>query len=375
MNTLLSLEAVQTGFDTQHVLALNVPVLHLGKTLSEIADYYREAARRIRRLPGVQNVSVGMTVPWREQTDFGLEFAADGHVPGPNEEHPHAQLRIISPAYFATLGLPLSEGRDFSDADREGTEPVAIISRSVAQRMFPQSDALNHHVMWTDPIMKVVPGMPVASLRIIGVVPDLDDADIVPKRTMTIYLPADQNPTFAGGRMFVHASSDPYALVPTITHIMRQMSADQPVEHAATLDDVRAEVLSSDRLNAMVFSAFAAVALLIAVVGVAGVLAFSVSGRTREFGIRLAVGSQPRSLLLRVIAEGAAMAIAGLAVGLACGFVLAQLAGAFLGPLKMPGVLPVASSAVILLLAAVTASAIPAARAARVDVIQALRTE
>jgi ABC-type antimicrobial peptide transport system permease subunit len=117
------------------------------------------------------------------------------------------------------------------------------------------------------------------------------------------------------------------------------------------------------------------VALLIAVVGVAGVLAFSVSGRTREFGIRLAVGSQPRNLLLRVIAEGAAMAIAGLAVGLACGFVLAQLAGAFLGPLKMPGVLPVASSAVILLLAAVTASAIPAARAARVDVIQALRTE
>jgi len=134
-------------------------------------------------------------------------------------------------------------------------------------------------------------------------------------------------------------------------------------------------VLSSDRLNAFVFSVFAGVALLIAIVGVAGVLAFSVSGRTREFGIRLAVGSQPRHLLLRVIAEGAGMAIGGLAVGLACGYGLAQLAGTLLGDLKMPSMLPVAGSALVLLLAAVIASVIPAARAARVDVLQALRTE
>jgi ABC-type antimicrobial peptide transport system permease subunit len=121
--------------------------------------------------------------------------------------------------------------------------------------------------------------------------------------------------------------SDPYALVTPITRIRHDISADQPVEHAATLDDVRADVLSPDRLNVVVFGVFAAVALLIAVVGVAGVLAFSVSGRTREFGIRLALGSQPRRLLIGVITEGAAMAIAGLAVGLACGFVLAKLAG------------------------------------------------
>ena len=122
-------------------------------------------------------------------------------------------------------------------------------------------------------------------------------------------------------------------------------------------------------------SAFSRGILLIALVGVAGVLAFSVSGRTREFGIRLAVGSQPQGLLMRVIAEGAAIALGGLLVGFACGFGLTQLAGAFLGDLKMPGALPVAGSALVLLLAAVIASVIPAARAARVDVIQALRTE
>src|SRR5439155_8531969 len=149
----------------------------------------------------------------------------------------------------------------------------------------------------------------------------------------------------------------------------------QPVERAATLEDVRAEVISPDRLNALVFAVFAGVALLIAVVGVAGVLAFSVSGRTREFGIRLAVGSHPGRLLMRVIAEGASMAAAGLAVGFASGYWLAQLAGAFLGDLKPPGVLPVAAAAFVLLLAAIIASAIPAAKAARIDVIQALRSE
>lgn len=177
------------------------------------------------------------------------------------------------------------------------------------------------------------------------------------------------------GRLVVDVRSDPYAMVQPITRIIRTLSADQPVEHAQTLEDIRAEVLSPERLNAVVSGVFAGVALLIAVVGVAGVLAFSVSGRTREFGIRLAVGSEPRHLLLRVIAEGAAMAIGGLALGLAGGFWLAKFAGTLLGDLKMPGVLPVAGSALVLLLAAVVASAIPALRAARVDVMQALRSD
>ena len=212
-------------------------------------------------------------------------------------------------------------------------------------------------------------------LRIIGVVADLDDSNLEPSPTMTVYRPFEQEALVGGGRLFVRVSPDPYALVAPISRIMRKMSADQPVEHAATLEDVRAEVLAPNRLNVLVFGVFAAVALPIAVVGVAGVLAFSVSGRTREFGIRLAVGSQPSHLLVRVIAEGAAMALGGLAVGFGAGFALAQLAGTLLGDLKMPGMLPTAGSALILLIAAVTASVMPAARAARIDVMQALRME
>ena len=145
-------------------------------------------------------------------------------------------------------------------------------------------------------------------------------------RRMTVYTPFGQGPLF-GGRLFVHVRTDPYALINPITRTIRNLSADQPVERAATLEDVRAEVLTPDRLNAMVFGGFALVALTIAVVGVAGVLAFSVSARTREFGIRLAIGSQPRHLLTRVIAEGAVITAVGIGAGLACGLALQRLAG------------------------------------------------
>src|SRR5207244_4678993 len=142
---------------------------------------------------------------------------------------------------------------------------------------------------------------------------------------MAIYQPVRQ--IGVAGRLFVRAAGDPYALVPPVRRVIREISADQPVERAATLEDVRAEVLSPDRLNAFVFSGFAGIALLIAVVGVAGVLAFSVSARTREFGVRLAVGSAPRQLLVRVLRGGVVVGAVGIAAGAAGGYVLARVAG------------------------------------------------
>jgi ABC-type antimicrobial peptide transport system permease subunit len=209
--------------------------------------------------------------------------------------------------------------------------------------------------------------------RIIGVVGDIDDENIVPGPAMSVYHPFEQE--IGGGRLFVHARTDPYALVSPITRIIRSLSPDQPVERAATLDDVRAEVLAPNRLNTLVFGGFAAVALTIAVVGVAGVLAFSVSARTREFGIRLAIGSAPRDLLARVLREGAAIAAAGIAAGAVGGFVLARIAAGYIADIRVPGATPVLGAAGILVVAAVLASLIPAARAARVDVIEALRAE
>jgi putative ABC transport system permease protein len=197
---------------------------------------------------------------------------------------------------------------------------------------------------------------------------------VVPGAAVNVYNPFGQENTW-GGRLFIHARSDPYSLVTPVTRIIRDRSVDQPVEHAATLEDIRAEVLSPERLNTLVFGGFAAVALAIAVVGVAGVLAFSVSGRTREFGVRLAMGAEPWRLLAGVVKEGFVMASLGIIAGAVGGFALARLAGSYFTEMRMPDAAPVSGSVLVLLAAAVIASALPALRAARVDVMQALRSE
>jgi len=380
--TLIALQKAQTGLDTQHVLAINVPAMSYGKTPEQVVDFYKEAMRRIDALPGVNKTAFGNVVPWRDGGPGpGLQFAGDGHVHAPGVEDPRAQWRVISPGFFAALGVPIIAGRDFNDLDSQSKEePVVIVSETLAQRMFPHQDAVNRHVYWTDPVLQFFPGTDleksrlIAPHRIIGVTADIDDGNVVPEPTLTVYSAFGEGPIF-GGRLFIHTAVNPYSLVTPVTHMIRNMSPDQPVERAATLEDIRAEVLTPDRLNSLVFGVFAAVALAIAVVGVAGVLAFSVSARTREFGIRLALGSQPQHLLRSVIAEGAVMAAAGVLAGAVFGFVLARLAGRYFLDVKMPSARPVSVSAFVLMTVAVVASVLPAARAARVDVMQALRAE
>src|ERR1700723_2338605 len=374
LKTLLALQTVHTGFDTHNVLAINVPVVSYGRTPDQILDFYKETVRQVSTLPGVDRVAVGTAVPWRDKGIFGpgFQFTAQGHARANGEEDPHAQFRTISPGFFAALGVPIIEGRDFNDLDRKNSEKVVIISQSVAIKMFPNTDALNQQIMWTDPVMKFIAVRP-EPRRIVGISADVDDENVVPGATLTVYHPLDQE--IGGGRLFVHTHSDPYALVTPITRIIRDLSVDQPVEKAATLDDVRAEVLTPDRLNALVFGGFAAVALAIAIIGVAGVLVFSVSGRTREFGIRLALGAQPRNLLTSVIAQGALMAAVGIVAGATFGYLLARLANSYIVDMRMPDAIPVAASAAVLLAAAVVASVLPAARAARIDVMDALRSE
>ncbi|HSC27355.1 MAG TPA: FtsX-like permease family protein, partial [Vicinamibacterales bacterium] len=371
--TLFALQNVRTGFDT-NVLALDIPVLSFTTPRDQVATFYKEMLRRIAELPGVERVAVGTIVPWRDAGGFGpgFQFSVEGYAKADGEEDPRARFRTVSPGFFAALGVPIIAGRDFTEADRGDAEPVVIVSQSVAQRMFQTRDVLNRRLMWTDPVMQFIDVSP-GPRRIVGIAADVDDENIVPGPAMSIYHPFEQE--IGGGRLFVHARTDPYALVPPITRIIRAMSPEQPVERAATLEDVRAEVLAPDRLNALVFGGFAAVALTIAVVGVAGVLAFSVSARTREFGIRLAIGSAPRDLLTRVLGEGAVIAGAGIVAGALGGVALARLVGAVIGEISIPGALPVAAAATILVASAVFASLMPAARASRVDVIQALRSE
>jgi predicted permease len=372
--TLMALQATRPGFETTNILAVNVPVQTLGRKPDQVRAFYRDLQRRIGEVPGVQRVAVGSAVPWRDAGNFGVgfQFSVEGRARENGEEDPRAKFRSVGPGFFDALSIGIISGRDFNEADRLDGERVVIVSESLARRMFPNQDALNRRLMWTDSVMQFI-GIVTEPRRIVGVVADVDDENITPQPTMTVYHPFEQE--IAGGRVFVHASGDPYGLVPVITKLVRDVSADQVVERAATLDDVRAEVMAPDRLNALVFGGFAALAVAIAVVGVAGVLAFSVSGRTREFGIRLAIGSQPREILAGVLREGLTMGIFGVVAGVAGGLALWRLANSVIQETKLPGVLPIATAAAVLVLAAVIASLMPAARASRVDAMQALRSE
>ncbi|HEY7056904.1 MAG TPA: ADOP family duplicated permease [Vicinamibacterales bacterium] len=372
--TLVSMQTARTGYDMRHVLAFDIPAPVVGLGDPRAISFYEEATRRVNRLPGVETAAFGSFVPWRDAGSLGaagFQFTVDGYTPANGEENPRARMRMVAPRFFDVLGVRVLAGRDFTDDDRKGHESVAIVSQSVAQRLFPNGDAVNRNMMWTDPVFSIY-GKP-QPRRIVGVVADVDDESVVPRPAMTVYQPVWQ--LGVAGRLFVRTAGDPYALVPAVARAVRQLSPEQPVERAATLEDVRAQVLSPERVNAFVFTGFAGIALLIAVVGVAGVLAFSVSARTREFGVRLAVGSAPRHLLARVLSEGVRIAAIGIAAGAVGGYALGQGANRFFEHVQLPGALPVVAAAAVLIVAAVVASLMPAARASRVDVLQALRSE
>jgi putative ABC transport system permease protein len=374
MRTLFVLEQRQSPFDTAGVLAINLPVMSYGRTPEQVNDFYRDVQSRVSALPGVEHAASGFSVPWRDgqALDVSFTFAVEGAKRENGQEDLRARFRSISPNFFDTLGMPLLEGRDFKASDRAGSERVVIISQSVAQKLFPGQTALNRKLEWTDGVMKFI-GISTEPRRIIGVVPDFDDENIIPSPAMAVYQPIEQEGW--NGRLFVRAQHDPYALVPVITRTIHNMAPDQPVERASTLEDIRAEVLTPNRLNAIVFGGFAGVALLISVVGVAGVLAFSVSGRTREFGIRMALGAQPRSILANVLSEGMVIAGIGVAAGMVAGFAFARIAGKYIAEIQVPGVLIFIAAAIAMLAAAVVASVVPAARAASVNPVEALRSE
>ena len=373
--TLVAMQTAATGYDMRRVLVFDLPNSYIGVQNDKEMDSYMEMVHRVGELPGVEGVSVGNFVPWRDKGIFGpgFQFAVEGYTAADGEENPRGRMRSVAPGFFSVVGVPLLSGRDFTEEDRAGAESVVIVSQSVAQRLFPNGEAVNRKMWWTDPVLTYnTQGKP-PQRRIVGVVADVDDENLVRGPAMSIYIPVRQL-QFAG-RLFVHAAGDPYALVGPVKRLIRQISATQPLERAATLEDVRAEVLAPERVNAFILTGFSGIALLIAVVGVAGVLAFGVSARTREFGVRLAIGSTPRDLLLRVMSEAARIIAVGVAAGAVAAYGFFLVATKYFPTIRLPGAIPMVAAAAVLVAAAILASWIPAARASRVNVLEALRSE
>ena len=319
------------------MLTLNVPVIS-GQPPEQVTAFYERDAAAIPPLPGVERVAIGTLVPWREAGAFGpgFQFSAEGYAKDDGEE---------IPAGAFAPSLPASSLRSASRSSRGATSTTrtgAIAKRWSSAARARATDASGPRPAQS-PRDVERPGDEVHRREAPSRAESWASSQTLTMRTWSRdrrsrYHPLGQ--AFGGGRLFVHASTDPYALVTPITRIIRELSADQPVEKAATLGDVRAEVLAPNRLNALVFGGFAGVALMIAIVGVAGVLAFSVSARTREFGIRLAIGSEPRDLLGRVLKEGVWIAAVGIVAGILGGLALTRALAAYIAEVSLPGVLP-----------------------------------
>ena len=193
LTTLLTLEKAKPGFESGRVLIANLPLISDGRTPQQVARFYEDAQRSISALPGVESAAISFSAPWRDSRflRFTLQFAVEGAARENGNNDLRARFRFISPGYSSTLGIPLLEGRDFTEADRMGAEPVVIVSRSIAQRFFAGQSALNRRIMWTDPLIKLA-GISPQPRRIVGVVADVDDANIIPAPNITIYQPFAQ---------------------------------------------------------------------------------------------------------------------------------------------------------------------------------------
>jgi len=382
VRTLMALEQSSPGFQTADVLAINLPPGGLGRTPAQTRTFFRDVRQRLGSLPGVRHAVVGSNVPWRDvgggptrlnPRPGGMQFAIEGAATTASADRPQARGRAVSSDYFTALNIPVLAGREFTDDDTAGAERVVIVSASIARRLFPGENALNRQFRWADPVARFV-NFSEEPRRIVGVVADLDDEQVDPTTPMTVYHPIEQE--MQGGRLFVVTQgTNAYTLVPEIERLVRELAPNQPVEQAATLADIRARVLSPARVNTAVLSIFAGVALLISIIGIGAVLAFSVSGRQREFGVRLAIGSPPEQLLAGVLRQGLVMATAGVALGLFVGWVLVAFAGRFVSGLEWPGAGALAGAAALVLTATLLAALAPALRASRTDPVQALRAD
>jgi predicted permease len=376
VRTLFKLQSVDTGVRTDHVLSLELPLG--GDLLREVMKQPENLARyermrdRVAALPGVDVVALGTSPPLRSSLG-GIEVKAEGRAAPPDQPTPRAAFKTIDPGYFAATGIPLLEGRTFDPTDRRGSALVVVLSRSFARQLFGDQDPIGRRVAWTGDILRFTPFT--GDWRtVVGVVGDTRDGGLDSDPTPTMYQPFAQELIFSAA-LVVKTTADPTLLQPTIVSAVRAIAPGQLIEHVATLEQIRDETVAPRRLNALFIASFGMLAFLIAMVGIAGVLAFSVSSRTAEIGIRMSLGADARRVHRMVLGEGGVLLAAGLVVGLAGALFAERLLRSLLFGITPHDPTTLGVVAFVLAAVGVAACWLPAARAARVDPAVALRAE
>lgn len=368
--TLFRLSEVATGLQTEEVLSVSVPLLNSSEIFGGPPAYnrawanYESMRQRLAELPGVSDAGIGYEAPL-DASNILLDLKVEGAADPGDGHRPRAALRTASPEYFRASGIPLVAGRGFEATDRVGTARVVVLNELLAHQLFPRGDALGRQVAWTGDVLRFTPFSP-EWRTVVGIVGTTHQGDLDAAPVPMVYMPFAQEVPFSG-TLVVRADSNIAALVPAVTRIVRELAPTAPMENLHTITQVRDASLAPRRLNAVLLTAFGVLALLVAAVGIAGVLAFSVRARTNEIGIRMSLGAAPSRVTAMIIREGGLLVVLGLAGG---------LAGAWFTALLLRGLLwgvephdPTALTGVAVAIAAIGLAAcwLPAARAARID--------
>ena len=370
LNSFWRLQQVKPGFDPHNLLSfrLRLPDARYREP-QQISDFYARLTERLKALPGVTEAAATMTMPLSgSNADVGL--AIEGEPSDPNRPFPYdTNLRIVQAGYFRTLGIELLQGRDFDARDKRGATDVVIINETLARRNFPNQNPIGRRIQ---PSIGDERGMPWR--EIIGVVRDVRHASLSEASGAECYLTHTQSAQ-PGMGVAIRTTNDPHALIAAVRNEVRALDAELPVFAIKTFEEYLYESVAQPRFTTLLLSLFGVVALLLTAIGLYGVLAYGVTQRTREIGVRLALGAQPRDVIKLVLKRGLALTLLGVGLGASASLLLTRLLKDFLFEVSATDPLTFVTIAVMLLSVALFACLIPARRATKVNPLGALRYE
>ncbi len=364
------LAAVDPGLNTHNVLTMEVPFDFTADDPIITKQRHAQMVTELDALPEVEVVGMGSTTPLR-RAGFQLELRVEGRPQNPGEPIPTAEYRSADPEYFRASGIKLIEGRAVQSTDRADGEKVVVINQTLATKLWPDQSAVGRRLGWTGDVLRFV-GISDEYRTVVGVVADTKDGGLDAAPVGAVFMPAEQS-IFPSGTIVMRATVDPKSLEPAARAIVRSIAPAQPIENVLPLDAIRDESIGPRRLNAMLVGSFGLLALVIATIGIAAVLAFSVSARTAEIGIRMSLGAAPGRVQRMILGEGGTLLGVGLLLGVGGSLAMARLMRGLL--YEVPPNDPLTLTLVALGIAVIGLGAVwlPALRASRIQPGEALR--
>jgi putative ABC transport system permease protein len=371
VRTLVALDHVDAGYHADHVLTMSVSLpLSRYPDVDRVLAFYQAAEREIAAVPGVRVAAIGGNLPL-DGWDIGQGFEVVGHPAANKANPPVAHYQIVGAGYFRALGIPVLRGRAFTDHDTTSAQPVCIVNEEFVRRHMPDRDPVGALVN----VAAMATNGPFSMVReIVGVIRQVRVNPGEEEPAVEIYVPVTQNAWYSAS-IAVQTSSAPAAFAAPVRAAIARVDKDQPINRVRTMEEVAADATARPRFRAQLVGAFAALALILSAVGLFGVVAFSVNQRTREFGIRVALGARSSDVLRLVLREAATMTALGVAAGLAVAVPLSRSLASLLFGVRPLDPATFLGAAGVLALTALAACAAPALRATRVDPVVALRQD